>query len=41
MKDIIADVNLSDATKRGLLTVAFNLNAEQINSILPPLTPTV
>jgi len=41
MKDIIADVNLSDASKRGLLAVAFNLNAEQINSILPPLTPTV
>ena len=41
MKDIISDVTLSDASKRGMLAVAFNLNAEQINSILPPLTPTV
>jgi hypothetical protein len=41
MTAIVSDVELSDASKRGLLSVAFNLNAEQINSILPPLTPTV
>jgi hypothetical protein len=41
MTAIVSDVTLSDASKRGLLSVAFNLNAEQINSILPPLTPTV
>jgi hypothetical protein len=41
MTAIVSDVTLSDASKRGLLAVAFNLNPEQINSILPPLTLTV
>jgi hypothetical protein len=36
---IVSDPNLSRETKAGLLTVAFNLTADQINAILP-LEPT-
>lgn len=38
---IISDVTLTDASKRGLLQVAFNLTPEQINAILPQVNPTV
>jgi len=41
MTAIVSDINLTPLAKRGLLKVAFNLSDVQIDSMLPPTTPTI